>query len=112
MFSRIYFSCFYFNSCGRGRPVYTRINAVNYVSPRSWLANSHFVLGFFLFVVHMWHPRRDRAEGFKKLHACDFEHVLLIKFRQEIISCFKKLNACDFEHVLLIKLRQEINSLP
>ncbi|XLT62510.1 hypothetical protein HN873_019034, partial [Arachis hypogaea] len=27
----------------------TEINAVNYVSPRSWLATSHFVLGFFLF---------------------------------------------------------------
>ncbi|AET02870.1 photosystem II CP43 chlorophyll apoprotein [Medicago truncatula] len=30
--------------------VATEINAVNYVSPRSWLATSHFVLGFFLFV--------------------------------------------------------------
>ena len=27
--------------------VATEINAVNYVSPRSWLATSHFVLGFF-----------------------------------------------------------------
>ncbi|KAJ6959434.1 Photosystem II CP43 chlorophyll apoprotein [Populus alba x Populus x berolinensis] len=24
-------------------------NAINYVSPRSWLATSHFVLRFFLF---------------------------------------------------------------
>ncbi|KAJ0620613.1 Photosystem II CP43 reaction center protein [Helianthus annuus] len=30
--------------------VATEINAVNYVSPRSWLATSHFVLGFFFFV--------------------------------------------------------------
>ncbi|KAL5645248.1 hypothetical protein ACJX0J_003607, partial [Zea mays] len=29
--------------------VATEINAVNYVSPRSWLATSHFVLGFLLF---------------------------------------------------------------
>uniref|UniRef100_A0ACD6ALK0 Uncharacterized protein n=1 Tax=Avena sativa TaxID=4498 RepID=A0ACD6ALK0_AVESA len=27
--------------------VATEINAVNYVSPRSWLSTSHFVLGFF-----------------------------------------------------------------
>jgi photosystem II CP43 chlorophyll apoprotein len=35
--------------------VATEINAVNYVSPRSWLATSHFVPGFFLFVGHLWH---------------------------------------------------------
>ncbi|KAM0931991.1 Photosystem II CP43 reaction center protein [Dioscorea sansibarensis] len=38
--------------------VATEINAVNYVSPRSWLATSHFVLGFFLFVGHLWHAGR------------------------------------------------------
>jgi photosystem II CP43 chlorophyll apoprotein len=27
--------------------VATEINAVNFVSPRTWLACSHFVLGFF-----------------------------------------------------------------
>jgi photosystem II CP43 chlorophyll apoprotein len=31
--------------------VATEINAVNFVSPRSWLACSHFCLGFFFFVV-------------------------------------------------------------
>ena len=29
------------------------INAVKYVSPRRWLATSHFVLGFFLFIGHL-----------------------------------------------------------
>ncbi|CAI9286781.1 unnamed protein product [Lactuca saligna] len=38
--------------------VATEINAVNYVSPRSWLATSHFVLGFFFFVGHLWHAGR------------------------------------------------------
>lgn len=31
--------------------VATKINAVNYVSFKSWLDTSHFVLGFFIFVV-------------------------------------------------------------
>jgi photosystem II CP43 chlorophyll apoprotein len=33
----------------------TEINIVNYVSPRSWLATSHFVIGFLFFVGHLWH---------------------------------------------------------
>jgi photosystem II CP43 chlorophyll apoprotein len=41
--------------------VATEINAINYVSPRSWLTCSHIFFAFFLIVGHWWHAGRARA---------------------------------------------------
>jgi len=61
--------------------VATEINATNFVNPRSWLATSHYVLGFFFFVAHLWHAGRARAAGagFEKGINRDTEPVLSMK---------------------------------
>lgn len=41
--------------------VATEINSVNYVSPRSWLTSSHWILAYFILVGHWWHGGRSRA---------------------------------------------------
>ncbi|KAL4627230.1 hypothetical protein ACB098_05G109200 [Castanea mollissima] len=47
---------------------------------RCWLATSHFVLGFFLYVGHLWDTGRARTApvGFEKGIDCDFELVFSI----------------------------------
>ena len=41
--------------------VATEVNAVNFVSPRSWLTCSHWFLAFGLLVGHWWHSGRSHA---------------------------------------------------
>nr|ABB89028.1 photosystem II CP43 chlorophyll apoprotein [Lingulodinium polyedra] len=43
--------------------VATEINSVNYVSPRSWLTSSHWILGYFILVGHWWHGGRSRSSA-------------------------------------------------
>ena len=41
--------------------VATEINSLNFVSPRSWLTCSHWVLAYFMLVGHWWHAGRARS---------------------------------------------------
>jgi photosystem II CP43 chlorophyll apoprotein len=61
--------------------VATEINAVNYVSPRSWLTSAHWFLGFFLLVGHWWHSSRSRiaAVGAERGLSRRFEPVLFMR---------------------------------
>ena len=43
--------------------VATEINSISYLSPRSWLTCSHWILSYFILVGHWWHTRRARASA-------------------------------------------------
>lgn len=61
--------------------VATEVNAVNFVSPRSWLTCSHWLLAFFLLVGHWWHGGRSRiaALGAERGLSRRFEPVLFVR---------------------------------
>ena len=79
----------------RGWRVATEIHAVNYVSPRSWLVTSHFLLGFPLFVGHLWHAGRARAAaaGFEK--GIDRLNLFMTPFNRDRRSNAFRQNTLD-----------------
>lgn len=67
--------------------VATEINSVNYVSPRSWLTSSHWVLGYFILVGHWWHGGRARASALSSERGLSriYEPVLYMRDRKSVV---------------------------
>ena len=61
--------------------VATEVNSVNYVSPRSWLTSSHWILSYFMLVGHWWHAGRSRsaALSFEKGISRVYEPLLYMR---------------------------------
>lgn len=61
--------------------VATEINSFNYASPRTWLAGSHFILGFLFLVGHLWHAGRARAEAAGFVRGIDRKNEPVLSMR-------------------------------
>merc|ERR1719498_347582 len=61
--------------------VATEINSVNYVSPRSWLTSSHWILSYFLLVGHWWHGSRARISALSNVRGLSrtYEPLLFLR---------------------------------
>ena len=71
------------------------MNAVNFVSPRSWLTCSHWFLAFGLLVGHWWHSGRSHAVASRLAFGLSrvYEPVLFLRpvdwSKQDL--CFKSV---------------------
>lgn len=67
--------------------VATEVNSVNYVSPRSWLTSSHWVLAYFLLVGHWWHAGRSRSSALSVERGLSrtFEPILFMRDRKSVV---------------------------
>lgn len=61
--------------------VATEINSVNYVSPRSWLTSSHWILAYFMIVGHWWHGSRARISALSNVRGLSrtYEPLLFLR---------------------------------
>lgn len=61
--------------------VATEINSVNYVSPRSWLTASHWLLAYFMLVGHWWHGSRSRISSISSVRGLSrlYEPLLFLR---------------------------------
>ena len=53
----------YIYTCDHERGLLRLIQSTTYISPRSWLTSSHWVLAYFMLVGQWWHSGRSRSEA-------------------------------------------------